>query len=727
MRLLVITRHPPLPEWDGASSYLFDLVSYFARQGWRVEIAWSQAPRHWRGPWPRRLPRALARVCSLQLPGALALGDWRWMEWGAWRARILHGLRRLLGRAPRRPPALPRSGAARPNWEWSRLPYGPELKFFRQRMLAFKPDAVLANYCWLTPALAYAGRARTAVLTHDIASQRLAPTRTATPRHAMDPAHPAGEQALLAQAHALLAITREDAAVFRAWLPHLPTVLTPKAAATPPDCTRAPVAGRCIFVGGLNDHNREGLQWLLREVWPLVRARHPQATLHVVGQIAGAVTEAPPGVVLRGPVDSLTPEYAAAAVALIPLLRGTGMKIKLVEAASHALACVTTPVGLQGLGSLRAHLIVARPAAGFAAGINRLLAHPVAALTLGRALRARVVKQLSAERSYGPALAAMSRGVPANRSPSGAPVVSIVMPVYNAARHLPAALASLLAQTWQDFELIAVNDGSTDRSGAILTRQAALDPRLIVIHQPNRGIVIALNTGIARARGEFIARMDADDEAAPTRLAAQVARLRAEPGLVALGSAVIYMDAAGHPVKAHPRPLHHTAIERALLAGDGGAMIHPSVTLRAAAVRQVGGYREAAAHVEDLDLFLRLARVGALANLASPELYYRVHAQSVNFTRNAGRQEVKLAVLREARTTRGLDFDPARFPDGFARYADAAHHHREWAVTALAFGSRPVAVGHGWRTVSLRPFERASWRALSYALTAPLPPPPRFC
>ena len=310
---------------------------------------------------------------------------------------------------------------------------------------------------------------------------------------------------------------------------------------------------------------------------------------------------------------------------------------------------------------------------------------------------------------------------PAMAPVSTRPAISVVLPVFNAGRYLRAALDSLAAQTCRDFEVIAIDDGSTDRSGAVLDAYARRDGRFRIFHQANAGIVDALNAGLARARGEFIARMDADDEATPGRFAAQLARLRAEPGLVALGSAVTLIDAGGNPVKSLGRPLAHAAIERALLAGDGGAMIHPAVMFRARAVREAGGYRSQAAHVEDLDLFLRLARLGGLANLPEAGLRYRVHPQSINFTRNRGRQATRLAVLREAWEARGLAFDPARFPDDFARYADPANHHREWSVTSLAFGSRRVAVGHGWRAVRLSPRDPASWRALRYALTAPFP------
>jgi hypothetical protein len=304
---------------------------------------------------------------------------------------------------------------------------------------------------------------------------------------------------------------------------------------------------------------------------------------------------------------------------------------------------------------------------------------------------------------------------------TSAPLISVVMPVYNAARWLDVALASIAAQTCTDYELIAVDDGSTDASLQMLQRYGARDPRLRLVSRPNTGIVRALNDGLDAARGQFVARMDADDEAAPDRFALQLQRMRADAGLVALGSSVTFMDRAGRSVQACPRPQQHADIERLLLAGDGGALIHPAVLLRTAAVRAVGGYRAFAQYLEDLDLYLRLARVGELANLAEPLLRYRVHNGSINFTQQQGRHTVKLAVMRAACTARGLPFDPRQIRDDTALHGDAALHARTWAVTALQFGARRVAVGHGWRAVWLRPGAAASWRALRYALTAPIP------
>ena len=313
------------------------------------------------------------------------------------------------------------------------------------------------------------------------------------------------------------------------------------------------------------------------------------------------------------------------------------------------------------------------------------------------------------------------------------PALCVALPVYNARRYLAAALASILGQFFRDFELVAVDDGSTDDSLAILRAFAARDARLRVISRPNTGLAGALNDAWRASTAPFVARMDADDIAFPGRFARQVAHLEAHPEIVALGSAIVFMDAAGRPVKDCPRPLGHEEIEAALLRGDGGSLIHPVVMLRRTALEAIGGYRPEAYFVEDLDLYLRLARVGRLANLPEPLLFYRVHPGSMNFVKYTGRRAAELRVLAEAHRERRLPFDSGAMslPDG--DWADVAAHHRDWAVTALRFGRRRVAVRHALHTCRLRPADRRSWRCLAYALRAPktsfpadLPPPDWF-
>src|SRR5688500_1611394 len=116
------------------------------------------------------------------------------------------------------------------------------------------------------------------------------------------------------------------------------------------------------------------------------------------------------------------------------------------------------------------------------------------------------------------------------------PTVSVVMSIYNAERWLEEALDSVLAQSFSDFEFLLVDDGSTDGTARIIARYAARDDRCRVITKHNTGLSDSLNVGIERARGEWIARLDADDIAVPTRFEEQLTYLRKNPGVVLLGT-----------------------------------------------------------------------------------------------------------------------------------------------------------------------------------------------
>ncbi|MBK8475409.1 MAG: glycosyltransferase [Opitutaceae bacterium] len=296
------------------------------------------------------------------------------------------------------------------------------------------------------------------------------------------------------------------------------------------------------------------------------------------------------------------------------------------------------------------------------------------------------------------------------------PAISVIVPVYNAAHYLAAAITSVQAQTFRDFEIIAVDDGSTDDSKAVLDRLAAADARLQVVSRPNTGIVGALNDGLAAARGEFVARMDADDLSLPPRFARQLAFLHTHPECVCVGSAFLYMDASGSLLKECRRPTDHATIERELLAGNGGAIIHPAAMFRRAAVERAGRYRPEAQWIEDLDLYLRLARRGHLANLPEVLFHYRLHEQSVNFTRNQGRQERKLAVLAEAHAARGLPFDRAAHAVPDFKSAISADDLRDFAVTSLRFGPRGRPLYYALRALRAEPRCRHSWSTLAYIL-----------
>lgn len=290
-------------------------------------------------------------------------------------------------------------------------------------------------------------------------------------------------------------------------------------------------------------------------------------------------------------------------------------------------------------------------------------------------------------------------------------MISVLLPVYNAERYLPECVDSVLGQTFTDFEVIAVNDGSTDHSLAILEAYAVQDARLKVISRPNTGIVGALNDGLAASRGEFVARMDADDYAYPYRFEKQLDFLRSHSDCVACGTAVHFTDPQGRPVKPCPRPLTHDSIVSSLLDGDGGALIHPSIMFRRDAVVSLGAYRECAQWIEDLDLYLRLSECGQLANLPDYLLNYRQHPQSVNATKSdAMRWESKNAVMKEAHANRGSHWaERESWP-----LLSAAELHREWACESLGYGNWRVSLEHAFHGLWAEPAHRSSWRVLKY-------------
>ena len=220
------------------------------------------------------------------------------------------------------------------------------------------------------------------------------------------------------------------------------------------------------------------------------------------------------------------------------------------------------------------------------------------------------------------------------------------MPVYNASCYLREALASLRWQTLTEWECICVNDGSTDESGDILDEFAANDSRFRVVHQPNEGIVSALNRGIKEARSAWVARMDADDVAFPERLAVQERFLADHPEIDVLSSHMVCVDVNGLPVGVQVGPTGHAEIEQRLLLGQN-TINHPTVVMRRDAVLAAGMYRAESEWVEDVDLWLRMSRTGALATVPQILLKYRLHEGSVCATRGdqqATRMQKVLAV-----------------------------------------------------------------------------------
>jgi len=208
------------------------------------------------------------------------------------------------------------------------------------------------------------------------------------------------------------------------------------------------------------------------------------------------------------------------------------------------------------------------------------------------------------------------------------------MPVRNGGRDLDEAVASILGQTFADFELLAVNDHSTDDTPSRLRQASEADARVRVIDSPGHGFVAAVNAGLADSGSAWIARMDADDRSHPERLARQMAYLHAHEDVDILGTSVRVIDANGHPSGSIRYPLEHALIVLSLRAAT--AFAHGSVVVRRAALITAGGYRAGRFPAEDYDLWCRLAVAGArLANLDEPLYDYRLSPGGVSRTINS--------------------------------------------------------------------------------------------
>jgi glycosyltransferase involved in cell wall biosynthesis len=289
------------------------------------------------------------------------------------------------------------------------------------------------------------------------------------------------------------------------------------------------------------------------------------------------------------------------------------------------------------------------------------------------------------------------------------PAVSVVMPVYNTERYLRYALQSVLAQTFTDFEFIILDDGSSDSSVHIVQEFAEVDDRIRFFPLEHRGYVSLLRRGLNHCRGEFVARMDSDDISMPDRFEKQVAYLRANPDCVAIGSQIVIIDPYGSRVEKPAHKSGHEEIEKELLNGVGWAMVHPAVMMRRDALMAVGGYREDLMVSEDLDLFLRLAEHGKVANLPDVLLQYRQHLQSVNYTKYEQQKAVKRQIVGDAFKRRGLPM-PANWSFRERKMLPHAEQYRRWGWAAMRSGNLAVARRHAWAAIQKAPLSMDTWR-----------------
>jgi glycosyltransferase involved in cell wall biosynthesis len=240
--------------------------------------------------------------------------------------------------------------------------------------------------------------------------------------------------------------------------------------------------------------------------------------------------------------------------------------------------------------------------------------------------------------------------------------LSVVMPVRDGERFIGDAIASVLAQTFADFEFLIIDDGSTDRTIEII--ESFNDPRIKIL--PNKGapyVAGALTYGCRHAYGEFVARMDADDVCMPDRFKKQVEFLRQNPKVGVVGSDYSWIDGEGHekPGKTWNPPQSHEAI--CCLMYMRCPICHPTVMMRRNIIDQLGWYESKTLQgrryvSEDLELWCRAIEITKFANMSEVLLEYRIHDDNVSLAEE-GRQEhlisVALTIQRYIHEMLGLE------------------------------------------------------------------------
>lgn len=294
--------------------------------------------------------------------------------------------------------------------------------------------------------------------------------------------------------------------------------------------------------------------------------------------------------------------------------------------------------------------------------------------------------------------------------------VTVFIPVYNGERFLAEAIDSVLAQTYRDFELLIVDDGSTDGSVDIVRRYG--DPRIrLERNERNRGGPYTRNRGLQLAKGEYLAVLDADDVCEPHRLEQCVAFLDCHPEMAAVGSAGTYIDEEGRVLFVVQPPTSWEAVRAQIFIRN--CFLHSSVMFRRAPVLAIGGYDERLPYAQDYDLFLRLGAEHPLANLLSPLVRYRVHREQVSQRKLVSQRRLANRARLSAYVSqrgRGLIGSEVKEPDLSlkarlrGREGTIGADYLFWARVNLALGNSGVAARMAARAVLSAPLSKRAWR-----------------
>jgi glycosyltransferase involved in cell wall biosynthesis len=219
------------------------------------------------------------------------------------------------------------------------------------------------------------------------------------------------------------------------------------------------------------------------------------------------------------------------------------------------------------------------------------------------------------------------------------PKVSVVMGCYNCEGTVADAIRSIQAQTLRDWELIVIDDGSTDNTASVVRQLAVQDPRIRMFQQPNRGLTLTLIDGCRLAQSPIIARQDADDRSLPDRLSRQYEVLCEQPAVGLVSCFADYIGPENEYLSTVTRPKDPFEATRCLLDERMGPPAHGTVMFRKAIYEQVGGYRRPFYYAQDSDLWMRMAEVSQIAYVQESGYQFRWHGDSITGTGRALQEE----------------------------------------------------------------------------------------
>lgn len=260
-----------------------------------------------------------------------------------------------------------------------------------------------------------------------------------------------------------------------------------------------------------------------------------------------------------------------------------------------------------------------------------------------------------------------------NKEKNQKPLVSIVIPVRNAANFLQETLESILAQTYTNWELIAVNDNSQDNSLVILKEYSQKDKRIKVFSNPkHQGVSRTANLAISKTKGQFIARIDADDVMLPKRIEKQVKFLLKSPSVVAVGGQCILIDEDGQKIGEKTFPCQHKDIYRMIY--QAMPIQQPTLMVNTALLpKNFVWYENEFSTAEEVDFIFRLFKYGQCANLKDYVLKYRIHQN--NLSLKDPKKTFFLTYQTRKEATRKYGYQPA--------LAARIINFFQWAIVSL--------------------------------------------